>query len=376
MSVPVKEVLLVGFGAVGAIYSLILKRSGLARVTAVARGNYEVVNREGLHFKSRKYGEINGWRPDRLCNSVLEAADRPYDYVVVTTKAIPDVVKTSQILAPLLSSDYNAKFHQATYVLLQNGLNVEVDLYNVLKTLSKGEPRIISTAVWIGTNLQAPNIVEHNDFDRVALGVYRHGDRTTTVNTAEESVLLHDFGDLLQAGGSTVTVLTEVQRMKFNKNFWNVAFSASATLTGYTLPAIFRPPPEDPSVTYEPFVYPATADLISSYTITTLKAILEELISLGRALGYPDTPDGLPSSLVQSTIENTRKLHVKADSTHVPSMLLDARKGQPIEVEVILGEVVRMAKEHNVDVPRVETLYALLLVVQNQILRKTESGKR
>jgi len=32
-------------------------------------------------------------------------------------------------------------------------------------------------------------------------------------------------------------------------------------------------------------------------------------------------------------------------------MFLDAQKGQPIEVEVILGEVVRMAKERNVNVP-------------------------
>jgi ketopantoate reductase len=32
-------------------------------------------------------------------------------------------------------------------------------------------------------------------------------------------------------------------------------------------------------------------------------------------------------------------------------MLLDAEKGQPIEVEVILGEVVRMAKERQVDMP-------------------------
>jgi len=32
-------------------------------------------------------------------------------------------------------------------------------------------------------------------------------------------------------------------------------------------------------------------------------------------------------------------------------MLLDAENGQPIEVEVILGEVVRMAKEQNVDIP-------------------------
>jgi 2-dehydropantoate 2-reductase len=74
-------------------------------------------------------------------------------------------------------------------------------------------------------------------------------------------------------------------------------------------------------------------------------------------------------------------------------MLLDAQKGLPIEVEVILGEVVRMAKAHNVPLPvglrgcfccsaslmfspqRIETLYALLLIVQNQILRKLEAEK-
>lgn len=32
-------------------------------------------------------------------------------------------------------------------------------------------------------------------------------------------------------------------------------------------------------------------------------------------------------------------------------MLLDAEKGQPIEVEVILGEVVRMARERGVEIP-------------------------
>lgn len=62
MATPVKEVLVVGLGAVGAICkyfwglyglqlnynriqdSLILKNSGLARVTAVARSNYDAVN--------------------------------------------------------------------------------------------------------------------------------------------------------------------------------------------------------------------------------------------------------------------------------------------------------------------------------------------
>ncbi|KAF8153049.1 6-phosphogluconate dehydrogenase [Crassisporium funariophilum] len=372
---PLKDVLLVGFGAVGAIYSLILKRSGMARVTAVARSNYDIVNSDGVHFQSRKYGDIRGWKPDRLCRSVEEAADRQYSYVMVTTKAIPELIKTSKILAPLLSTIYTEKFAQPTYVLMQNGLNVEVDLFNAINDLGKGAPSILSTAVWIGTNLLAPNVVEHNEFDRVTLGVYRHKNFTTTINSPEESALLQDFGKILESGGTTLQIVPEIQRMKFAKNFWNVSMSSFSTLTHYTLPAIFRHPPEGSTIGYKPFVSPTTADLISTYTIPTITAVLEELLTLGRALGFPDTSDGLPSSTVTNVIQNTRAIHEKADSTHVPSMLLDAEKGQPIEVEVILGEVVRMAKDLNVDIPRIETLYALLLIVQNQILRNLESGR-
>ena len=133
---------------------------------------------------------------------------------------------------------------------MQNGLNVEVDHYNALKAAGIDNPKILSTAVWIGTNLLAPNVVQHNDFvsrlrylartrrhqietyqDRVTLGVYRHMDRTTEVNTPEESTLLHDFGSILEAGGTTLTIVPEIQRMKFAKNIWNVAFASFATLT-------------------------------------------------------------------------------------------------------------------------------------------------
>ena len=52
-----------------------------------------------------------------------------------------------------------------------------------------------------------------------------------------------------------------------------------------------------------------------------------------------------------TVIDNTQFMFSKASSTHVPSMLVDAERGQPIEVEVILGEVVRMAKQLNVNIP-------------------------
>ncbi|GAW09575.1 6-phosphogluconate dehydrogenase C-terminal domain-like protein [Lentinula edodes] len=316
MTATMKEILVVGFGGVGSIYSLIAKRSGLARVTAVARSNYDAVNQNGMHFKSSKYGDIPGWRPDRLCKSVGSAADTPYDYVILTTKALPDIIKTPTILAPLLTAPYIEKYPQPAYVILQNGLNVEVDLYHAIKALAQGEPKIIGTSLYIGTNLLAPDVVEHNGFDRPTLGIYRHNDFTTTTNSPEETVILEGIASILAKGGSTVSVVPEIQRKKFSKNFWNVAFSSLTSLTGYTLPSVFRPPPSDPSIQYEPFVAPKTAHLINEFTIPTLKAIMEELVSLARALGFPDSEDGLPSSTVESILNNTASIHVSSESTH------------------------------------------------------------
>ena len=52
------------------------------------------------------------------------------------------------------------------------------------------------------------------------------------LNTPEEQSTLESIGGLLTAGGSEVTIVPEIQRQKFAKNFWNVAFSSYATLTG------------------------------------------------------------------------------------------------------------------------------------------------
>jgi 2-dehydropantoate 2-reductase len=170
---------------------------------------------------------------------------------------------------------------------------------------------------------------------------------------------------------------------------------------------VFRHAPTELPPKYSPYVSPTTAAVVAAETIPALHATLQELLTLGnfiqldqlgaddthwvtdrsgRAMGFPESD--LPSSVVEDTINNTCRLHSIAESTHRPSMLLDSELGRPIEVEVILGEVIRLARRHNVKMPvscvfyfllaclniwqRIETLYALLVVVQNQILRKME----
>ncbi|KXN82369.1 hypothetical protein AN958_02626 [Leucoagaricus sp. SymC.cos] len=374
-STTIKDVLVIGFGAVGAVYAYILKKSGLTRVTVVARSNYDAINSQGLTLHSKKYGEVTGWKPDRLCRSVAEAADQQYSYVFITTKAVPEIATTPEILKPFLSAPYVDLHPQPTYVVVQNGLNVEKELYEALSKLGKDHPSIVSTALYILANLLAPDVVEHNNWGQLSIGVYRYNEYRTTNNSPGEAELLENLGNILSTGGSTITIVPEIQRVKFQKNFWNVAYSSLSTLTGYRLPAVWRPPPTDSSVSYEPYVSPTTRKLIDEYTVPSMIATLNELVALGRAMGFPDSQDGILSSHPEDLMALSKTQYTDPGNTHTPSMLLDAHRGLPIEVEVIFGEVVRLAREFNVPTPRVETLYGQLLVVQNQILRKIEAGR-
>ena len=93
-----------------------------------------------------------------------EAVDRAYSHVVLATKIIPEIRTNPQLLEPLLSSPYTDHYPQPVYVLMQNGMNIEVDLWNAIRALNQGTPKIIGTSLYIGSKQLAPNVVEHSDF--------------------------------------------------------------------------------------------------------------------------------------------------------------------------------------------------------------------
>jgi 2-dehydropantoate 2-reductase len=349
MTAPLRDVLLVGCGAVGVVYSLILKQSGRVRVTAIARSNFEAVKRDGLEIRSRKYGYIHGWRPDRLFNSLSQALDREYAYVAVATKAIPEITSTPDLLAPLLGPSY--KFPQPVYVLLQNGMGIEKDLHLAAVKLDKGTPRILHGAVWIATNLVAPNVIVHGDFDRMSLGIYRPPPDHRKTNSNAEAAILADFAGILRDGKGVVTVVDDIQSVKYAKNYWNAAFGTCSALARHPLMAFFQPSDVDAQIT------------------PVLRSVLLELQAVGRAMGFDDIE--LPTSALD-TLERTRKLHQNPDETFKPSMLIDLEKGRPMELEVVVGYVIEKEKELKVDVPRLELIYGLLSVAQTQILAQNK----
>ena len=193
---------------------------------------------------------------------------------------------------------------------------------------------------------------------------------------------------MLAHGGSQITVVHEIQRIKFSKNLWNGVLGASAALTRLSLREIFRPPHLDPghagpspaAVTPDSqngtpsdesaratAAIPHASEAIGLYTIPFLYDTLAEVYNLGTVL-YPPSSDsgsvpGLDPEIAMKTLINTARLHARPDSTHLPSMLMDVQAGRPMEVEHVVGEVVRMGRAAGVDVP-VRIYHTFVLVVE------------
>ena len=115
-----------------------------------------------------------------MCSSVSEALSPPrsstvppeYSYVLLATKVLPSIAPSSQLLAPFFSSEYSGK--QPVFVLLQNGLGIEEELYEAARSALEGReegnvrgsktPQLVSCTIFIGTNLVDTRVVEHNNF--------------------------------------------------------------------------------------------------------------------------------------------------------------------------------------------------------------------
>ena len=238
--------------------------------------------------------------------------------------------------------------------------------------------------------------------DRITLGVYREA--IVNHNTEEETRILDGFGDLLRAGGCDVEIAPEIQRVKYTKNIWNATFGVASAITRLRTETIFLSPSQAARLDFvaeasadvpKPAAYGKTAALqsagpsMSLYTIPFFHDALDELRQLG-ALLFPacEGDPGLDPCMVMNMLRPTAEMWGSGKMSHRVSMLVDVENGRPTEVEVILGEVVRMARRKNLVMPvsadimwrldaradprrlvqRIEGLYALMSIIQNQLL--------
>ena len=321
------DVLIFGAGAVGAFYGSRIAQTG-TRVSCVCRSNYKAVKENGFSIKSPQYGNYN-WVPDRTFASPDEAvkSNVKWRYVIVSTKALPDVNDDSVLLEGLIGQD-------TAIVLIQNGLGVE-EPYRRRFTGAT-----ILSAVTIVSAAQPENgVIAHNRWTRIHVGPYLPNDSTLHIH---EAAIEHNaaFIKLLNDGGvkdASAYTHAKLQLVRWHKIAINASMNPSSVLSGGSPNAVMAR---------------------DSELYIHLKGVMDEvLVTAPKVLGTPFPPDFATSEAI---LDSTRR---NASGSR-PSMWGDWESDKRMELEVILGNPIRIAREAGLEMPRLQSLYALLRMAQ------------
>lgn len=261
-----------------------------------------------------------------------------WDYVIVTTKALPDRTDDAALVAPLVSA-------KTCIVLIQNGVGVE----GSYRARFPQNP-ILSAVTVISAEQIKQGTIRQNRWTRISIGPFGKG-LVGTSSVGEE-----DTHDVVQRGADCLSDLAgwwtvhgkiqdvkshtelELQTIRWHKLCINSAFNPSAVLSGGL----------------------GNADQLKDAELREhIMAVMQEIWGAAPKVLGQSLPDdlGTPERIIKSTERNAGAK---------PSMLLDWEAGRPMELEVILGNPIRIAKKAGVDMPRLQSMYALLRSMQNQ----------
>lgn len=306
------KVLVVGTGAIGSFYGGKLHQAG-AEVSTLCRSDYDKVKNEGIHITS-VLGDFN-FMPHEVVKNIEDYSSTP-DYLLITTKVLPGID-----IKKLIKSRVGK---ETAIVLIQNGINIEEPIKEAFP-----ENELISGLAFICVSRTCPGQIFHQDYGRLTIGNYPQG---LTDKTRHLQRLFIDSG-LECVGDDNIT------KSRWIKLVWNAPFNPISVIGGGI----------DTKTILE-----------NEESLKLVSDVMKEVVSIAHESGYE-----LPQSLIQKNIEDTFKM-----KPYKTSMLLDYENKRPLEVEVILGNTVRIARKLRICVPKLESLYALLLLINDNNLNK------
>jgi 2-dehydropantoate 2-reductase len=299
------SVLVVGAGAIGALYGSSLARAG-ARVAVVCRSDAEVVRRDGYVIRSPLLGD-HTFHPQQVLTRV-ESGDA-YDYVVLTVKVL-DGVDRAALIAPAVTQ-------ATTIVLIQNGVDIEREIADAFP---KNE--LVSVLAFVGVGRTGPGHVHHQSHGSLVMGTYPRGVGPATRRLAE----------LFEAGGVSCKLTEQVIGARWQKGLWNATFNPVSILGAVLDTGMMLRTLEDQAF---------------------IRTAMLEVADIAAAAGHAQSPQ-----FIDQLIAGTRAM-----PAYKTSMALDFEAKRPLELEAILGNALRVGRQHDVASPVLETLYALAKMV-------------
>lgn len=250
----------------------------------------------------------------------------PFDYILVTTKNVPDVSPTvADIIAPAVTPGKTA------IVLSQNGINIEKPLAARFPT----NP-LISSVAYTGATETAPASVYHDDPDKQKIGAFANPNvpREVAEDVAKRYVAIYN-----PHGSLDVIYEPDVAANRWRKLAYNASFNPVASILRMDTPRM----------------------RMSRHVIDDLiLPIISEIRALAAASGVVLQEDLVDAVMHQDPV----------DSAFKPSMCQDFEKGNLMEIENIVGEPLREGEKLGVPTPVLRIVYGIMKGLQLGIKEK------
>lgn len=302
------RMVMAGCGALGALYGCYLHRGG-ADIHFLSRSDHETASRDGYTVITPDGEEMN-FRPP-VHRDPKEIG--PVDLVLIGLKSTDNNALLD--ILPALCDPH-------TLVLtLQNGLGNEERIAALLADLHGGDPRgrILGAVAFLCSNRTGPARIHHLDQGWIHLAEHSGPPTGRT----------HQIAESFRRGGVPCHVFDSLPTIRWQKLAWNIPFNALSVLANRA----------------------DTRTLLDDEAIRPLiLRTMEEVAAIAAREGV-----GLETAFLERMIDVTEGI-----GRYRTSMLLDFEGGRPLEVDSILGEPLRRARRHGLDVPCVEMLHALL----------------
>lgn len=313
MSAPNPRIGIIGAGAIGGFYGVMLARAGYD-VHFLLRSEYDAVAQKGLQINSAVHGAVH-LEPVQAYRS---AADMPKcDWLLVGAKS----TSNSQI-APLIRE---AAATDAKIVVLQNGLGVEDDLREALPE----ELHLLGGLCFICAHRSDLGVVEHQALGGVNLG-YHSG----SASREAQQALIEEGVAMFRAAGVDSNPAANLAQARWQKLVWNMPYNGLSVLLGA-----------------------GTASLMADPDSRALvRAIMLEACGAAAACGHP-----MPEVLVDRMMASTDHM-----PDYLPSMYHDHAHGRPMELDAIYAAPLSAAAEAGFAMPKTEMLYQALRFVSTR----------
>lgn len=231
-------------------------------------------------------------------------------------KNLPDVYSIPDIIRPVVTPV------ATSIVLVQNGIAIEQPFLDAFP-----KNTLLSGVAMIGCELNGRDVL-HNDPDILYIAPFVN----PQLPEADQHDACRKFAKMYESGGAQCHIAEDIVWNRWRKLVWNASFNTVCALTNLDSGRV------------------QDAGCID----TLIRPAMAEIVAIAKAANYT-----LPPDIVDQMVAYTPKeVYAK------PSMQVDAIRGRPMEIEVILGNPLRTAEELGVQAPTLSVLYKLLKAKQ------------